>query len=143
MAANYHGNGRASYECHSYRDGKKTRSCRGITAHAVDDAVAAALLDALTPEQVALALAAADEITSRHQRVSRAAEVAAERARYEADRAERAFNAVEPENRLVARTLEARWEAARCPGRRRAGAAGRPGCAAAAAGPGQPGENRG
>ena len=69
------------------------------------------LLDALTPEQVALALAAADEVTGRHQRTSRAAELAVERARYEADRAERAFSQVEPENRLVARTLEARWEA--------------------------------
>ena len=68
------------------------------------------LLDALTPEQVALALSAADEVASRHQRVSRAAELAVERARYEADRAERAFSAVEPENRLVARTLEARWK---------------------------------
>ena len=47
----------------------------------------------------------------RHQRVSRAAELAVERARYEADRAERSFCQVEPENRLVARTLEARWEA--------------------------------
>jgi hypothetical protein len=111
MAANYHGDDRASYECHSRRDGKKTPGCRGIAAHAVDDAVAAALLNALTPEQVRLALAAADEVTSRHQRVSRAAELAAERARYEADRAERAFSQVEPENRLVARTLEARWEA--------------------------------
>jgi DNA invertase Pin-like site-specific DNA recombinase len=111
MAANYHGDGRASYECHSRRDGKKTPGCRGIMAHAVDDAVAAALLRALTPEQVGLALAAADETTSRHQRASRAAELAVERARYEADRAERAFSQVEPENRLVARTLEARWEA--------------------------------
>ena len=31
--------------------------------------------------------------------------------RYDADRAERAFTAVEPENRMVARTLETRWEA--------------------------------
>ena len=111
MAANYHGDDRASYECHSHRDGKKTPGCRSITAHAVDNAVAAALLDALTPEQVGLALAAADEVTSHHQRASRAAELAVERGRYEADRAERAFSAVEPENRLVARTLEARWEA--------------------------------
>ena len=111
MAANYHGDDRASYECHSHRDGKKTPGCRSITAHAVDDAVAGALLAALTPEQVALALAAAGEVTSQHQRTSRAAELAVERARYEADRAERAFSAVEPENRLVARTLEARWEA--------------------------------
>ena len=79
--------------------------------HAVDDAVAAVLLQALTPEQVALALAAAGEVTSQHQRAGRAAELAVERARYEADRAERAFSQVEPENRLVARTLEARWEA--------------------------------
>ena len=111
MAANYHGDDRASYECHSHRDGKKTPGCRGITAHAVDDAVAGVLLEALTPEQVALALAAAGEVTSQHQRAGRAAELAAERARYEADRAERAFGQVEPENRLVARTLEARWEA--------------------------------
>ena len=111
MAANYHGDDRASYECHSHRDGKKTPGCRGITAHAVDDAVAGALLEALTPEQVALALAAAGEVTSQHQRAGRAAELAAERARYEAERAERAFSQVEPENRLVARTLEARWEA--------------------------------
>ena len=40
----------------------------------------------------------------------RAAELAVERAGYDADRAERAFLACEPENRLVARTLEARWE---------------------------------
>jgi excisionase family DNA binding protein len=111
MAANYHGDDRASYECHSHRDGKKTPGCRSITAHAVDDAVAAVLLQALTPEQVALALAAADEVTGQHQRASRAAELAVERARYEADRAERTFGQVEPENRLVARTLEARWEA--------------------------------
>ena len=77
----------------------------------VDDAVAGALLDALTPGQVALALSAADEVAGRHQRASRAAELAVERARYDADRAERAFCAVEPENRLVARSLEARWEA--------------------------------
>jgi len=77
-----------------------------VVAATVDDAVAATLLDALTPEQVGLALSAADQ----HHRVSRAAELAAERARYEADRAERAFHACEPENRLVARSLEARWE---------------------------------
>jgi excisionase family DNA binding protein len=82
-----------------------------VAAATVDDAVAGVLLDALTPEQVALALSAADEVAGRHQRISRAAELAVERARYDADRAERAFCACEPENRLVARSLEARWEA--------------------------------
>jgi hypothetical protein len=65
----------------------------------------------LNPEEVALALAAADEVVDRRARRSRAAELAVERARYEAERAERAFHACEPENRLVARSLESRWEA--------------------------------
>jgi DNA invertase Pin-like site-specific DNA recombinase len=110
MVANYQGGDRANYECHSRRDGKKAPGCRGIATTALDDAVARVLLDALTPGQVALALAAADQVAGQHQRASRAAELAVERARYEADRAERALGQVEPENRLVARTLEARWE---------------------------------
>src|SRR5438034_3573620 len=111
MRTNYHTDQRPAYECSSRADRLTTPTCRSVAAATVDDAVAAALLDALTPEQVALALAAADEVAGRHQRVSRAAELAVERARYDADRAERAFHAVEPENRLVARSLEARWEA--------------------------------
>jgi excisionase family DNA binding protein len=111
MTTNYHTAQRPSYECSSRRDQLTTPTCRSVTAATVDTAVAAALLDALTPGQVALALSAADEVTGRHQRTGRAAELAAERARYDADRAERAFHQVEPENRLVARSLEARWEA--------------------------------
>ena len=110
MRANYHTDQRPAYECSSRRTGSTTPTCRSVAAATVDAAVAAALLDALTPGQVALALSAAGQVTDRHQRVSRAAELAVERARYEADRAERSFHAVEPENRLVARTLEARWE---------------------------------
>jgi excisionase family DNA binding protein len=111
MRTNYHTDQRPAYECSSRADRLTTPTCRSVAAATVDDAVAGVLLDALTAEQVALALAAADEVAGRHQRVSRAAELAVERARYDADRAERAFCACEPENRLVARSLEARWEA--------------------------------
>ena len=111
MMTNYHTDARPSYDCSSRRDQLTTPSCRSVVAACVDAAVAGALLDALTPGQVALALSAAGEVAGRHQRASRAAELAVERARYDADRAERAFCAVEPENRLVARSLEARWEA--------------------------------
>jgi excisionase family DNA binding protein len=111
MRTNYHTDPRPAYECSSRADRLTTPTCRPVAAATVDDAVARVLLDALTPEQVALALAAADEVAGRHQRVSRAAELAVERARYDAGRAERAFHAVEPENRLVTRSLEARWEA--------------------------------
>ena len=95
MRANYHTDQRPAYECSSRADRLTTPTCRSIAAATVDAAVAAALLDALTPGQVALALSAADQVTDRHQRVSRAAELAVQ---------------VEPENRLVASTLEARWE---------------------------------
>jgi hypothetical protein len=109
MRTSHHTDARPSYEC-SRADRLTTPTCRSVAAATVDDAVAGVLLDALTPEQVALALSAADEVAGRHQRISRAAELAVERARYQADRAERAFHQVEPENRLVARSLEARWE---------------------------------
>src|SRR5215472_5380107 len=52
----------------------------------------------------------ADAVTERRARATRALGLQVERARYEADRAERAFHLCEPENRLVARSLEQRWE---------------------------------
>jgi hypothetical protein len=110
MRTNYHSDARPAYECSARADRLTTPTCRSIAASTVDSAVAERLLEALNPNEIALALAAADEVADRHQRVGRAAELAVDRARYEADRAERAFHAVEPENRLVAGTLETRWE---------------------------------
>jgi DNA invertase Pin-like site-specific DNA recombinase len=102
---------RPRYECsHSRADHVAMPLCGSVRADTIDAAVAEALLAAVEPSQVALALAAAEEVTARRQRSARAAELAVERARYDADRAERAFLACEPENRLVARSLEARWE---------------------------------
>ncbi len=112
MSTRYHRNGHGAYECSASRaDQMATSTCRSIAASSIDDAVAEALLAALNPQEVALALAAADEVADRRARRSRAGELAVERARYDAERAERAFHACEPENRLVARSLEARWEA--------------------------------
>ena len=110
MRTNYHSDARPAYECSARADRLTTPTCRSIVASTVDSAVAERLLEALNPNEIALALAAADEVADRHQRVGRAAELAVDRAHYEADRAERAFHAVEPDNRLVASTLETRWE---------------------------------
>jgi len=102
----------AAYDCAAARrDGAATPACRQVPAATVDQAVGGLLLAAVGPEQLVLALAAAEEVADRHTRSHRAAELAAERARYEAARAERAFSLVDPDNRLVACTLEARWEA--------------------------------
>ena len=103
--------GRGYYECsHARADHVATPRCRSVRSGTLDEAVARRLLEALSPEEIALALAAADEVGQRRARSTRAAELAVERARYEADRAERAFHACEPEHRLVARSLEQRWE---------------------------------
>ena len=99
------------YECgHSRADHVNTPGCRQVKATVVDGLVARRLLQALAPEEIALALAAADEHQDRRARSDRALELRVERARYEAIRAERAFHQCDPENRLVARSLETRWE---------------------------------
>jgi hypothetical protein len=103
--------GQPYYECaRSRADHVATPDCRSVRAATVDDAVAPALLAAVSPDQLALALAAADEVTARRGRSLRAAQLSVERARYAAERDERAHAACEPENRLVARSLETRWE---------------------------------
>ncbi len=103
---------RAYYECSVSRSNcTQSPGCRSVSATLIDGAVGGRLLEAVSPDQIALALAAADDVTDRRARASRALEMQVERARYEANRAERAFHACDPENRLVARSLEQRWEA--------------------------------
>jgi DNA invertase Pin-like site-specific DNA recombinase len=111
MGVSYHAGGRAYYSCRARSEQQAAPGCLHVSTAAVDAAATGALFTAIAPAELALAAAAAGEVTARRQRADRAAELAAERARYQADRAERAFCACEPENRLVARTLETRWEA--------------------------------
>lgn len=111
MGVSYPEGGRAYYTCRARSERQATPACRQVAAAVVDAAVTQALFTAITPAELELAAAAASEVTARRHRTTRAAELAVERARYQAGRAERAFLACEPENRLVARTLETRWEA--------------------------------
>lgn len=101
----------AHYRCRARLDQTHTPGCRSVSAALVDPIVERRLLETVTPEQIAVAQAAAEELHRRESRALRAFELRVERARYEAGRAERAFNLCEPENRLVARSLEGRWEA--------------------------------
>lgn len=77
---------------------------------AVDAEVERLLLQALTPDGIALAVAALGELEAEAQGMERQWSLKRERARYDAERARRQFDAVEPENRLVARSLERAWE---------------------------------
>ena len=103
--------GQAIYDCATSRaDHTNTPECRSVKAVMVDQAVVHRLLSVVSATELAVALAAADEVEDRRARSNRALQLRIERARYEAARAERAFHQCEPENRLVARSLEHRWE---------------------------------
>jgi len=111
MATFYTSDGKPGYDCKWGRvDGTATPGCQGVMGWVIEQAVTDRLLAAVAPEQIELALKAADTVTDRRSRGTRAVELRVERARYQAARAERAFHQCEPDNRLVARTLEARWE---------------------------------
>jgi hypothetical protein len=68
------------------------------------------VLAALVPAALELSLAAATEIQQERERLHRNWQQPIERARYQAERARRQYDTVEPENRLVGRELERRWE---------------------------------
>ena len=84
--------------------------CQGLAGGVLDDLVAAQVLAALEPAALELSLAAADDIEQERARLHQNWRQQVERAGYEAERARRQYDAVEPENRLVARELERRWE---------------------------------
>jgi DNA invertase Pin-like site-specific DNA recombinase len=85
-------------------------SCQSLAGRPLDDLVAAQVLAALTPAALELDLAAADDLHQERARLHQLRQQELERARYEGERARRQYDAVEPENRLVARELERRWE---------------------------------
>ena len=85
--------------------------CRGLASAAIDDLVTKQVLRALEPAALELSLKAIENVQRERQRLNRHWEQRLERASYEVQRAERQYQAVEPENRLVARSLEQQWEA--------------------------------
>ncbi|AGA24949.1 recombinase family protein [Singulisphaera acidiphila] len=86
--------------------------CQGLAGSVLDDLVAAQVLAALEPAALELDLAAADDLDQERGQLHRNWRQRVERARFEAERARRQYDAVEPENRLVLRELERRWEEA-------------------------------
>ena len=78
----------------------------------VEAAIERELLRVLTPGAIEAALASAEQTTEEAAATRQALELELREARYEAGRVQRQYDAVEPENRLVADTLERRWNAA-------------------------------
>jgi hypothetical protein len=88
----------------------RAEHCMRVGGVKIDQAVTEAFLDAITPAAMEAALVAEKNIEADHDAAIAQWQLQVERLSYEADRAERRYRAVEPENRLVARTLETQWE---------------------------------
>src|SRR3989442_1489076 len=84
-------------------------TCQTLRGDGIDATVAQTFLDAIQPAHLAVALATLDSLTAQARQIERQWHLRLERAQYEADLARRRFLAVEPENRLVARSLEREW----------------------------------
>jgi DNA invertase Pin-like site-specific DNA recombinase len=112
LSTRYTGNGGLypSYDCNSRsRDAPPLRHCMSLPAKPLDDAIAARLLTAVTPLTIKLALDALTNLEARDKAISAQWHRRIERARYDADLAERRYEEADPSNRLVASTLEKRW----------------------------------
>jgi DNA invertase Pin-like site-specific DNA recombinase len=83
--------------------------CQSIAGPLIDKAIGTLIVEQMTPAAVELALDIRREIEARHEEADRLRRRAIERAQVEADLAQRRFMLVDPNNRLVADTLEGEW----------------------------------
>jgi DNA invertase Pin-like site-specific DNA recombinase len=100
------------YHCVGAQINHGAARCIGIGALKVDEMVVRTVLEALQPSAFGAVVAAENLAASQRRQRIEAMELAVAKARYEADRCRRQYEAVEPENRLVAAELEGRWNAA-------------------------------
>jgi DNA invertase Pin-like site-specific DNA recombinase len=110
MQVGYRADGQTpGYECNVAHLHLGLNRCQSFRGDSIDAAVAAVFLEAMVPAQLEVSLATLAQLEAQAQQLARQWQLQLERARYEADLARRRFRAVEPENRLVARTLEREW----------------------------------
>jgi len=87
-------------------------TCQSLVGAPLEQVVSEQILQVMTPAGLELSLRAAEECERQRVDLDRHWRLGLERARQDVDRAARQYHAVEPENRLVARTLEQQWEEA-------------------------------
>ena len=113
MTAAYNNAGHAArYQCIGARTSYDAPSCQALKAAPVDDEVTRLILKALEPAAIEASLAAALDLEAERKALNQHWSQRLERAQHQVDQARRRYASVEPENRLVARTLEQDWETA-------------------------------
>lgn len=112
MSVSYADRTKARFTCDAARNHWGEPQCQALTARPLETLVVGQTLRALEPASLELSIAVVDQVEAERKRLLQHHHQNVERASYEADRAWRQYTQVEPENRLVARDLERRWEAA-------------------------------
>jgi len=90
--------------------GYGSKQCWTVVASPLDRAVEELFLKSMVPAELEVCLAVEREVVVQSEALDRHWKLRIEQARYEVQRAERRYKSVDPENRVVARTLEREWE---------------------------------
>jgi hypothetical protein len=98
-----------AYLCQRLRIERWENSCQYIPGADIDEAISKLLLESVTPLTLEVALQVQKELENRFNEADKLRKQQVERAQYEANLARRRFMQVDPDNRLVADTLEAEW----------------------------------
>ncbi len=113
ITVRYQGNGgiQPYYQCSWKRKegGTGTKDCLSIRCEPIDHDVTQRILSVIEPKQIQIAVNALNELESRQQGISKQWKLKLQRAQYDADLSQRRYEEVDPSNRLVAATLEKRW----------------------------------
>src|SRR5215207_7687457 len=106
-----HGRRLPEYACQKRGVEHAEPLCQRVLGAGLDRAVGDLLVATVSPLALEVALAVQEELTARADEADRLRRQQVERARYEAELAQRRFLRVDPDNRLVADVLEAEWNA--------------------------------
>ena len=105
-----HGRQLPEYVCQKRAIEKAERACQRLLGRDIDGAIGALLVGMVTPLALEMALKVQDELRARAEEADALRRQQVERARYETELAQRRYLAVDPDNRLVAQSLEAEWD---------------------------------
>jgi DNA invertase Pin-like site-specific DNA recombinase len=100
------------YDCQRHAFDYGSRACQSLVGEPLERLVADQILQVVTPASLELNLRATKHCEQERAALEKQWRLNLERARQQTARAHRQYDAVEPENRLVARTLERNWEEA-------------------------------
>jgi DNA invertase Pin-like site-specific DNA recombinase len=115
ITVRYKGNGGLypTYECNwRRREALSSHACLHLRCDLADEPIIRRVFEVIRPKQIEIAIKAMEELQRRQDSIDTQWRMKIERAQYEAHLAQRRYEEVDPSNRLVAATLESRWNEA-------------------------------